>query len=568
MKNWTRALIILLLLGHIGWAVLHFTGRSGPGSRDIQAAARLIGLEFTAAERKMMIEGVRRNLENYQQLRDIPLPNPVPPALVFQPWTVVAPLTAPQALQTSVPLPARPGLELPEDPRDIAFLPISDLARLIRSGRLTSLQLTEIYLARLKKYGPQLECVITLTEDLARKQARRADEEIASGRWRGPLHGIPYGAKDLLAVPGAPTTWGAAPFREQSLKETATVVARLREAGAVLAAKLTLGALAMGDVWFGGRTRNPWNPEQGSRGSSAGSAAATAAGLVGFAIGTETLGSIISPATRCGVSGLRPTFGRVSRFGAMALSWSMDKIGPLCRSAEDCALVLNAICGSDGKDTSVIDRPFAWDPALDILSLRIGYLEPAFQQESRSRDNDLAVLDALRGLGVELIPIRLPDIPAGALRIILISEAAAAFDELTRSGRDDLMVRQNRGAWPNSFRQARLIPAVEYIQANRVRTLLMRQMAELMRTVDVYVSPSYGGNTLLYTNLTGHPVAVVPDGFDEKGAPTSISFTGRLFREAEVLAVANAYQKATGFHLMFPDLETNLEAMRRKKLDK
>jgi len=287
--------------------------------------------------------------------------------------------------------------------------------------------------------------------------------------------------------------------------------------------------------------------------------------LVGFAIGTETLGSIVSPATRCGVSGLRPSFGRVSRHGAMALSWSMDKIGPLCRTAEGCALVFNAIYGPDGKDLSLIDRPFVWNPNLDIRTLRVGFLEKAFEEDSRSKTNNRVVLDNLRELGVELIPMELPQIEAGALRFILGAEAAAAFDELTRSGRDDLLVRQNRGAWPNSFRQSRMIPAVEYIQANRLRTLLMRRMEETMRDIDVYVSPSYGGNSLLYTNLTGHPVVVVPDGFDEKGHPTSISFTAGLFQEDKALAAAQAFQAATGHHRKHPDLDANIEAYQSKK---
>ncbi|MGB7294545.1 MAG: amidase, partial [Candidatus Aminicenantales bacterium] len=352
------------------------------------------------------------------------------------------------------------------------------------------------------------------------------------------------------------TTWGAKPYEDQVIDDNATVIERLEEAGAVLVAKLTLGALAMGDIWFGGKTRNPWNYEQGSSGSSAGPAAATAAGLVGFAIGTETWGSIVSPSTRCGVVGLRPTFGRVSRAGAMALSWSMDKIGPICRSVEDCALVFEAIRGPDGKDLSVVDLPFDWDSELALDSIRIGFLKKAFDEDHKTKKNDDAALEVLRSAGMELVPFELPeDLPVEPLAIILSAEAAAAFDELTRSNRDDLMVRQDRGAWPNAFRQARLIPAVEYIQANRIRTLLMGAMAERMQEIDVYVAPSFGGNNLLLTNLTGHPAVVLPNGFDEKGSPTSISFIGGPYDEALTLRVALAYEQATDFHTKHPELK-------------
>ena len=400
-----------------------------------------------------------------------------------------------------------------------------------------------------------MECVITLTEELALAQAKRADKEIASGRYRGPLHGIPWGAKDLLSTKGIKTTWGAMPYKDQIIDVDATVVKRLEEAGAVLVAKLTMGALAWGDIWFDGKTKNPWNPEQGSSGSSAGSASSTAAGLVGFSIGTETWGSIVSPSTRCGVTGLRPTFGRVSRYGAMALSWSMDKIGPICRSVEDCSLVFNAIYGPDGKDFTVVNLPFNWDPSLDLKDIRIGYLKKVFERKYRNKKNDEASLEALRSLGVELVPFDLPELPVNALSFILNAEAAAAFDELTRSNRDDLLVRQIKQAWPNTFRQARLIPAVEYIQANRVRTLLMEEMAQKMKGIDVYIAPSFGGNNLLLTNLTGHPAVVVPNGFDEKGSPTSISFIGNLFEEAKTLRVAKAYQDVTDFHRKHPDLK-------------
>jgi Asp-tRNA(Asn)/Glu-tRNA(Gln) amidotransferase A subunit family amidase len=433
------------------------------------------------------------------------------------------------------------------------------LAALLAGGQVSSVELTRLYLERLERWDPLLEAVVTRTEERALEEADRADRELAAGRRRGALHGIPWGAKDLLAVRGYPTTWGAMPFKEQQLAEDATVVRRLEEAGAVLVAKLSLGALAWGDVWFGGQTKNPWNPEQGSSGSSAGPGSATAAGLVGFAIGSETWGSIVSPSTRCGVTGLRPTFGAVSRHGAMALSWTMDKLGPMCRSVEDCALVYDAIRGPDGKDRTVIEAPFDWRPERDPTELRLGYLKKQFEEEPDEERAewhalDLATLETLEQIGFELVPIELPELPVSALSFILSAEAAAAFDELTRDGRDEQLVRQIENAWPNVFRQARLIPAVEYIQANRVRTLLMGQMERLMRQVDLYVSPTFGGDNLLLTNLTGHPQVVLPNGFRTDGTPTSITFTGRLFGEAEVLAVAKAYQDATGFHRRRPEL--------------
>jgi len=530
-------------------ALYFFKGGERITTKDIEAAEKIAGLRFTQKERKMMQDNLKRNRSSYEKLREISLQNHVPPALLFNP--VVTGMSVEKKDRT-VSAEKNQKVKMPENIESLAFYPVTALSQLIREGRLTSTQLTRRYLDRLKKYGPRLECVITLTEELALKQARQADEEIAAGHYRGPLHGIPWGAKDLLATKGVKTTWGAVPYKDQIIDEDATVVRRLKEAGAVLVAKLTMGALAWGDVWFGGKTKNPWNLEQGSSGSSAGSASATSAGLVGFSIGTETWGSIVSPSTRCGVTGLRPTFGRVSRYGAMALSWSMDKIGPICRSVEDCALVFKAIYGPDGKDLTVVDLPFNWDPSLQLKDIRVGYLKKAFEEDSSSKENDEAVLKVLRSLGVKLIPIELAQLPVSALSFILNAEAAAAFDELTRSGRDDLLVRQQKRAWPNVFRQARFIPAVEYIQANRIRTLLMQDMVQKMKDIDVYVAPSFGGNNLLLTNLTGHPAVVVPNGFNEKGSPTSISFIGSLFEEAKVLRVAKAFQDATGFHLKHP----------------
>lgn len=542
------------LLPGVLWAKAQ---EAGTVTKEILAdAEQVAGLEFTDDEREMMLRGLNRNLQAYEALREHQIPNSVAPAVVFDPQL-------PGREYPTEDLPFRMtrerGVHRPADLEQVAFWPVTRLSELIRTRQVTSMELTQMYLGRLREHGPKLEAVITLTEELAMRQARRADEDLAIGRYRGPLHGIPWGAKDLLAARGYNTTWGAQPYMDRSLDVDATVVERLEEAGAVLVAKLTLGALAMGDYWFGGRTRNPWNLEQGSSGSSAGSAAATVAGLVGFAIGSETLGSIVSPATRTGASGHRPTFGRVSRAGAMALSWTMDKLGPLCRGAEDCALVLDAIHGADGIDPTARTVPFNWDADRDLGELRIGYFKSAFEEHGDNRAFDNDVLGVMRDLGVDLIPVELPDqYPLGALRIILSAEAAAAFDDLTRSGRDDLLVRQTAGSWPTSFRTARMIPAVEYLQANRMRTMIMGAMEAAMEGIDVFVTPSYGGSAdngvLLMTNLTGHPVTVVRSGFTEDDTPVSISFVGRLWGDADCLRVAKAYQDATDFHKRQPPL--------------
>ena len=393
---------------------------------------------------------------------------------------------------------------------------------------------------------------MTLTEDLALEQARQADQEIAAGKYRGPLHGIPYGAKDLLATKGIRTTWGSPPYTNQVFDEDATVIKKLHDAGAVLVAKLSLGELAMGDQWFGGQTRNPWDPTQGSGGSSAGPGAATAAGLVAFAIGTETRGSIVDPSTRCGVSGLRPTYGRVSRTGAMTLSGSNDKIGPMCRTVEDCAIVFNAIYGPDGVDQTVYDAPFNYDAGTKLSDLRIGYLKNDFDRAHKT--NDLAVIAKLQAMGVKLTPVELPHFPAQALDLILEAEAAASFDDLTLSGKDETMAQQADWAWPQTFRRSRFIPAVEYIQANRIRYELVQAMAKLFQDYDVIVSPSFDGDCNYLSNQAGYPCVVVPDGFSNRGMPTSVSFIGKLFGEAKALAAAKAYQDATGFNQKHPDL--------------
>ena len=524
---------------------------------SIAAAEQLAGLHFTVGERDLMRNGLHKLQENYAQLRSVALANDVPPAFRFDPQSApsAAPISPPGGTFRTSSAASSASPTVPADLEQLAFAPVTQLAALIRSRQVSSTALTEMYLRRLKRYDPMLRCVVSLTEELALMQARRADDELAAGRYRGPLHGIPWGAKDLLATRGIRTTWGATPFQEQMIDVDATVVRRLEEAGAVLVAKLTMGELAWGDIWFGGATKNPWNLAEGSSGSSAGPGAATAAGLAGFTIGTETWGSIISPSARCGVTGLRPSFGRVSRAGAMALSWSMDKIGPMCRSVEDCALVLQAIYGPDGQDGTVVDRPFSWDPSVNLKQLRIGYLKRDFDEERDGCAQDNQTLETLRALGADMIPIDLPDYPVKALGFILFAEAAAAFDELTRTDRDDLLVQQIPDAWPNMLRLARLIPAVEYIQANRIRTLIIRAMADLMQTIDLYIAPALAGDNLLLTNLTGHPAIALPNGFSAAGTPTSITFNGRLYDEATLLAVAKLYQDATGFHLQHPAMD-------------
>jgi Asp-tRNA(Asn)/Glu-tRNA(Gln) amidotransferase A subunit family amidase len=572
----------------------------------IDQAAILAGIgPFTDEQKKMMIEGLVDRNGSMKAIRKLKLPNSVAPCFVFHPQPAASVSQDLKGVYALGPMsiPVRPT-----NIEDLAFASVVDLASQLKYRRITSVELTKMYLARLKRYDPKLHFVITLTEDRALAQAKKADEEIAAGKWRGPLHGIPWGAKDLLAVKGYPTTWGAGGFEHQSFDEDATVVQRLDEAGAVLVAKFTLGALAMGDKWFGGRTRNPWNPKQGSSGSSAGSASAVAAGCVAFAIGSETLGSIASPSTRCGDSGLRPSFGVVPRTGAMALSWTMDKLGPICRTAEDCCLVLEAIAGPDGKDTSVWPDVKIYDyPQIDWQTIRVGYLKSDFEdpkpfkpdqatpnesaEDKKKREQrnvegaarharvvydhkyQLATLDKLKSMGVNVIPVELPKLPYGAMVTMLECEAAAAFDELTLSGRDKLLTEQGPDDWPNTFRTARFFPAVEYIQAARARTLAVQQVSALFDKVDIIVAPTESLQ-LVVTNLTGHPALIVPNGFrgadaphppsedtgDEDniggpGTPVSITFLAGLYQDAKLAAFGKAYQEATEFHKKHPKLD-------------
>jgi Asp-tRNA(Asn)/Glu-tRNA(Gln) amidotransferase A subunit family amidase len=562
----------------------------------IDAAAIIAGISVTDEQKKTMLDGLEQLRKSFTAIRDLKMPNSVAPAFIFDPVpggmvldTVKKPLQISSAPDVKA-LAASATAGLAGDSDALAFASVRELAELVKTRKVTSVGLTKMYLARLKKYDPQLHFVITLTEERALAHAATADAEIAAGRYKGPLHGIPWGGKDLLAVKGYRTTWGAGGFEEQRFDYDATVVTRLDEAGAILIAKLSMGALAQGDLWFGARTRNPWNKRQGSSGSSAGSASSVAAGCVGFALGTETLGSISSPSTRCGCSGLRPTYGFVPKTGAMALSWTMDKIGPICRSVEDCALVLSAIYGQDGHDLSVQPAAFNWDANFNWKTLRVGYIKSAFDiptlpagaSDAQKRNFDRRIYDAkyastaldeLRNMGVKLIPVEIPDFPFGAIVPVLEAEGAAAFDDLTLSGRDKLLTGQMPFDWPNQFRIARFYSAVDYIQAMRARTLAIAEMAKLFAQVDVIVTPSQG-NQLQATNLTGHPAVIVPNGVRGDGAPksentedgalanaggpgtpVSLTFLGALYSDARLAAFAKAYQDATSFHLQHPKLD-------------
>lgn len=508
----------------------------------IQQAEWIAGISLSEDDRKAIAQSVERDQRRFETLRKVELDHSIPPALSF---FATPPQDAVAEIRRGLVRPIQSAAaQKPATDEDLAFLPVTQLGALLRTRQVSSSELTKLYLARLKKYDPLLKCVVTLTEDLALEQAERADKELAAGRYRGPLHGVPWGAKDIIAWPGYKTTWGAGHYQDQKLDVKATVARRLEESGAVMVAKLTVGSLALGDQWFGGVTRNPWNPEEGSSGSSAGSTSAVVAGLVGFAIGTETLGSIVSPCRRCSASGLRPTFGRVSRYGCMTLSWSMDKVGPIARSIEDCALIFGAIHGADSNDITAVSRAFSWPPQREISSFKIGYFEGDRPAEERRAKEKLAEL------GVKLIPIKLPaKYPVNPLTLILNTEAAAAFDDLTRAG-----VHDGIGRWGTVFRTGQFVPAVEYLRACRIRTLVMQEMEQTMLGVDAYI----GGDDLTLTNFTGHPTVVVPDGTRDKGKndqPGTVTFTGKLFGETDLLTLAHAYQQVTTAHLQRPPLD-------------
>ena len=475
---------------------------------DIAIAEKLLGIEYSQDERDLMVDNLDDLIAAAQAQRGVIFPNTLPPATTFDPrlpTTVMPGHQMPVAVSQIDPGP------LPDDEADIAYSPVTHLSEWIRSGKISSRRLTGIYIDRIKALGPKLECFVTVLEDLALEQADEADRKIANDQYLGPLHGIPYGLKDLFDTKDIQTTWGAMPYKDRIGEKDARIATLLREAGAVLVAKTTLGALAYGDIWFGGVTRNPWNVAEGASGSSAGSASATAAGLVGFSIGTETLGSITSPSQRCGTTGLRPTFGRVSRSGAMALCWSLDKIGPICRTVEDTVLVLSAINGFDSDDKGSIDASFNYDASTSIEGLRVGYIPASFEDES-STDVDRDALEAMRQLNVELVEVSLPDLPYMSLMNVVYAEAAAAFEELTLNDRDDELVWQAKGAWPNIFRKARFLSAVDHVQLDRLRYKSMQVMDDLFSNVDFVIGP-FMGPMLVITNFTGHPCLHLRAGF-------------------------------------------------------
>ena len=557
-------------------------------SKDtLECGEKIFGVDFSDAEEEQALAGVNRNLDTFEQLRAIDVPLDTEPAVTFRPYLPGKKPTPGATPGARIKVRLQPPAARHSSLDDLAFLPVTALAPLVERRDVSSTELTRMYLERLKKFGPKLNCVVTLTEDLALAQAAQADKEIRAGKYKGPLHGIPWGAKDLFATKGILTTWGAGPFQNQLFDYDATIVERLRNAGAVLVAKLSMGALAQGDRWFRGQTKTPWNLENGSSGSSAGPGSATAAGLVGFSIGTETRGSIISPSAVNGVTGLRPTYGRVSRHGAMALSWTMDKIGPMCRSVEDCALVLNAIYGPDGVDDTVVDAPFVWNADGPLSKLRIGYIKAEFEpaapatdgrgrgdgggrggegrgrgavspEEQRRRAEERlkllnGALDVYRNAGATLKPIELPETLTrytSNLAFVLSTEAAAAFDDLTRGpGIKD----ESLNTWPNTFRTNRYVPAVEYIRAQRARTLIIRQMDTLMSQYDVFISSAVGSRTLGLTNLTGHPAVALRAGFLEE-TPVDFMITGRLYDEGTLMRVALAHEQATKWHERVPSL--------------
>lgn len=519
----------------------------------LKQTASLYDLEFTTPEADSMLENIREWKSIYSKMhRQLPK-NDLPYPFAFNPAPYGYKISA---AQQKISWPIHTAISLPANKNDLAFYSILQLASLIKNKKISSVELTRFFINRLKQFGDTLESVITLTEELALQQATAADAELKKGIYRGPLHGIPYGLKDLFAVKGYKTTWGSTPYKDQMIGEDAFVYTRLKNAGAVLCAKLSLGALAYNNKWFGGETKNPWNLQQGSSGSSAGSAASVVAGLLPFTIGTETLGSIVSPSARCGATGLRPTFGTVSRSGGMVLCWSLDKIGPICRSAEDNAIVYYYIKGTDGKDAGSVEHAFNYNPKKDIKKLRIAYAENYFKRLAGDA-LEWNVLKVYKAMGINVEPVNFPDsaiYPASLVTVILNAESASAFDELTRTNKDDLIERQDKDFWPNSFRSARLIPAVEYINANRYRYALMQKVQEFMQPYDVVIVPTFAGSQLSITNLTGNPVVCMPMGFNQRGLPVSITLIGNLYDEASILEAAKAYQDKTDHHKKHPPI--------------
>ena len=518
----------------------------------IQNWAKWYDLDFTNAEADSMMSNLVNFRQSYAKMHQRLPKNDLAFPMAFKPAPVGFKIPMSQQ-KISWQIPA--NVSLPKDKNDLAFYSILQLASLIKNKKISSMELTQFFIDRLKKWGDTLESVITLTEELAMKEAKQADDELKKGIYRGPLHGIPYGLKDLFAVRQYKTTWGSTPYKDQVVDEDAFVYTQLKNAGAVLCAKLSLGALAYNNKWFAGETKNPWNLKQGSSGSSAGSAASVVAGLLPFTIGTETLGSIVSPSTRCGATGLRPTFGTVSRSGAMVLCWTLDKAGPICRSAEDDAIVYYYMKGTDGKDASAVDHAFNYNQKADVKKMHVAFAQNYFNKLAKDAP-EWKVLDEFKSMGVTPQPVTFPDstiVQFNLIGIILNAESAAAFDELTRTNRDDLIERQDKDFWPNSFRSARMIPAVEYINAIRYRSELCQQINDFMKNYDVVIVPTFAGSQLAVTNLTGHPVVCMPMGFNQRGLPLSITLIGNLYDEASILEAATAYQEHTDHHKKHPE---------------
>jgi Asp-tRNA(Asn)/Glu-tRNA(Gln) amidotransferase A subunit family amidase len=563
------------LLPGILWADMQQTGAQQITADMLASAIAMAGLSFSADDQKSMLEAVNQNLTRFNELRAIQIPNDVSPPFHFSalvPGMTVNRTRQPFRMST-------PAVKRPANLEDVAFWPVVQLAQLIKTRQVTSTELTRVYLARLHKYNPTLNCVVTILDDLGLEQAKQADAEIAAGKYKGPLHGIPWGAKDIIAVKGYKTTWGSGAFKDQVIDKDASIIEMLRDAGAVLVAKLASGEIAQGDRWFGGQTKSPWDTSQGSSGSSAGPGSATAAGLVAFAIGTETSGSILGPSARCGVTGLRPTLGRISRDGVMVLSWTQDRLGPMCRYAEDCALVMSVIARPDNRDLSVVDLPFNWNAQMDIKKLRVGYLKAAFDEntDATGKKFQQQTYDALVGLGLNLVPVEVPEFTTDVSAINV--ESATFFDEFMRSGRDKQLTNPGRAS---GWKGARVLPAPDYLQSQRIRMMMMMKLAEATAHVDVYLGPGSGGGAAgggrggggapggdgpgpnrrqgpgqrhsAMANLATYPAVSVPNGFNDAGTPTSITFFARPFGESELLAVVKAYQDATGFHLKHPTL--------------
>ena len=553
MKLITRRNSIIALLCLISFSFGGFITQKAEEEKItillVKQAQKIMGLDFTDIEADSMLTDLEGQRKSMLAIRKLNIPNSVSPALNFNPLPVA--YQFPDKVNY-FKASNEANLKLPKSKDDLAFFTVRQLAELIRTKQISSVELTRFFIERIKKYDSKLQFAITITEERALRNAKKADAEIAAGKYKGLLHGIPFGAKDLLAVKEYKTTWGAVPYKDQIIDVDATVITKLENAGAILIAKMTLGELAMGDVWFGGKTKNPWDLNRGSSGSSAGSASAVAAGCMPFAIGSETLGSIVSPSSECGTTGLRPSFGRISKYGAMALSWSMDKLGPITRSVEDCAIVFSAIQGTDDKDLSLISAPFNYSSPIgsSLKGFRIGYIPSEFNRKYANSANDSLSFKKLKEMGAEMVPIELPILPYRDLIIVLAAESGAAFEELSLSNRDDLMVKQDKNAWPSGFRSAHFIPAIDYIQANRARTILIEQLNKTMKGIDVFIAPAFGQN-LLATNLSGHPCVVLPNGF-RNGLPASITFTGQLFGEGKLLKIAQAYQKATDFDKKHP----------------